>query len=301
MKRVIFMFVGLMIVLLAACAPATETPVSPPETAVPEPVETAVPQPIQEEAAETIATAVPTPIPEQPTAEPSPEPVEETPETAVLGPVIREEVTIAAEDGLALQAAFYAAGGLQNAPGVLLLHMLGSSRQAWDDVGLAEALAEAGYAVLALDMRGHGATGGGKNWDAAEDDHQRVWDYFVGRDEVDGAQTAVIGASIGSNMALIAAANEPAIRTAVLLSPGLDYRGVTTEDRLADYGERPLLIVASEEDGYAANSSRTLAETAVGETKLELYNGAGHGTNMFAAKPELTSLILEWLAQHLDR
>ena len=60
-------------------------------------------------------------------------------------------------------------------------------------------------------------------------------------------------------------------------------------------------VTIATEDGYAANSSRTLAETAVGETQLKLYNGAGHGTNMFAAKPELTSLILDWLGQRLDR
>jgi alpha-beta hydrolase superfamily lysophospholipase len=86
---------------------------------------------------------------------------------------------------------------------------------------------------------------------------------------------------------------------AILLSPGLDYRGVTTENRLADYGERPLLIVASEDDNYSANSSRTMAETAVGETQVKIYEKAGHGTNMFAPQPDLTPLIVEWLAQHL--
>ena len=93
--------------------------------------------------------------------------------------------------------------------------------------------------------------------------------------------------------------SEAAIRTAILLSPGLDYRGVTTEDRLPDYGERPLLIVASENDTYAADSSRTLVETAVGETQLQMYETVGHGTRMFAPEPGLMPLILDWLAQHL--
>ena len=67
-----------------------------------------------------------------------------------------------------------------------------------------------------------------------------------------------------------------------LLEVALDYRGVTTDEQIELYGERPLLIVASEEDAYAADSSQTLADTAQGQVQLEMYNGAGHGTRMFA-------------------
>jgi hypothetical protein len=58
--------------------------------------------------------------------------------------------------------------------------------------------------------------------------------------------------------------------------------------------------VVSEEDTYAANSSRTLAGLAKGESRLEMYNGAGHGTRMFSAQPELSGLILTWLTQFLN-
>jgi hypothetical protein len=101
-------------------------------------------------------------------------------------------------------------------------------------------------------------------------------------------------------MALRTGAIIEAINTVVLLSPGLDYFGVTTEDALAVWGKRPLLIVASEEDSYAANSSRTLAEQAPGEVVLQMYQSAGHGTNMFNAEPELTMQIVEWLANHWE-
>ena len=223
----------------------------------------------------------------------------EVEKAAELGEIVSEDIIVEAADGLELDATFYAAEGLENAPGVILLHMLGSNRTIWETVGLADELAGNGYAVLALDMRGHGDTGNAQDWVLAEDDIQRVWQYFVDRAEVDGEKTAVIGGSIGSNMALIAAANEPAIRTAILLSPGLVYRGVTTPDRMPDYGDRPLFIVASKDDFYAEDSTNKLAETAVGETQVQIYETAGHGTNMFAPQPDLTPLILEWLAQHL--
>ena len=152
-----------------------------------------------------------------------------------------------------------------------------------------------------MDMRWHGDTGGMQDWVLAEDDLLRAWDFFVNQQEVDGAKTAVIGASIGANMGLKTAVNLPAINTAILLSPGLDYRGVTTADQIPLYGNRPLFIIASNEDSYAANSSQQLHDLALGDTKLQLYDGAGHGTTMFTNEPGLTDLIVDWLREAVNR
>lgn len=224
--------------------------------------------------------------------------VSAAPTTALLG-AVRETVTVTAPDGLLLQAAFAAPGSTEPAPGVILLHMLGSDRTAWEQAGVVDALVQEGYVVLAVDMRGHGETGGHSDWKLAQADLQPIWDYLVSRPEVDKARTAVIGASIGANLALIAGAQNPAINTVILLSPGLDYRGVTTEDALAAYGARPLLIVASAEDSYAADSARTLHEQAEATVTLQIYQGAGHGTNMFAEQSDLLPLLLDWLHQYL--
>jgi pimeloyl-ACP methyl ester carboxylesterase len=236
--------------------------------------------------------------PADPTPEPTIVPPTMAPETAVSQPTTKN-VTIEAADGLLLHATYSAPGGVPPFPGVILLHMLGSDRQVWQEVGLTEALLADGYAVLALDMRGHGESGSERDWDKADDDLLRVWDYFAGLEDVDEGRTAVIGASIGANMALRTGASQPAIKTVALLSPGLDYRRVTTDDAIVLYGSRPILIVASEEDQYAADSSRTLAEMAQGEVVLQLYNGAGHGTAMFGPQPDLTDLLLDWLNQYL--
>ena len=64
----------------------------------------------------------------------------------------------------------------------------------------------------------------------AAEDLLRVWQAMVEREDVDETNTAIIGASIGANMALVTAANEAEIDTVVLLSPGLDYFGVTTDE-----------------------------------------------------------------------
>lgn len=217
------------------------------------------------------------------------------PAVATTAPAAPQDVSIPAGDELAIRGTFYPGPGPGPWPAILLLHMLGSQRQAWDDTGLPTALNQAGYAVLAIDLRGHGQTGGSIDWVLAEEDLPHVWGYLTGRDDVDPTRTAIVGASIGANLALRAAANLPQVRGVVPLSPGLDYRGVTTGDAIPAYGPRPLLIVASEEDSTAAEASRQLADQAQGSARLILYDGAGHGTNMFTARPELSAEITGWL------
>ncbi|MEZ4515914.1 MAG: alpha/beta fold hydrolase [Chloroflexota bacterium] len=241
------------------------------------------------------ATSTTVPVPTA-TSVPTDEPGEM--ETGAIEPG-QESMPVEAADGLVIQSTLYLPGSATPAPGVMLLHMLGSNRAAWEQTGLVDTLLADGIAVLAVDMRGHGETGGTPDWTLAADDLSRIWSAFTERPEVDATQTAVVGASIGANMALTTAAGQPDIQTAVLLSPGLDYRGVTTEDQLAAYGDRPLFIVASSEDSYAASSSRTLAELGGASVQLEMFDGAGHGTAMFAREPGLNDLISEWLWTNL--
>lgn len=215
-------------------------------------------------------------------------------------PVLIDDVVFEGVDGLQIQGTLYTPGETGPMPGVILLHMLGSNRQVWADNQFAQNLAKEGYITLSVDMRGHGQTGGDADWKLALEDIARIWLAFTDLDSVDPQQTALVGASIGANIALATSANQPQIKTVVLLSPGLDYRGVTTEDMMMNYDERSLLIVASEEDGYAADSSRVLADLAKGDVFLEIYEGAGHGTRMFSAEPRLAELILDWLAQNLQ-
>lgn len=213
-----------------------------------------------------------------------------------------EAVSIAAADDLPLIGTLYTNPAQTTPqPGILLLHMLGSNRTVWEQVGLVATLVDNGYVVLALDMRGHGDTGGSQDWAQSPDDIHRVWAFLRQQPGVDGERTAIIGASIGANEALLAAADEPAITGVILLSPGLDYRGVETEPAMATYGDRPLLLVASEDDSYSADSILRLAELSQREADLQMYTNAGHGTNMFAAAADLSDVLLNWLATTLHK
>lgn len=194
-------------------------------------------------------------------------------------------------------------------PCVILLHMLGKTRADWNNV--AQDLANRGYAVVSIDLRGHGEST--KQGDSIidvlnfnEDDFQKmVLDVEVVLKElrknprIDSTRIAIMGASIGANVALQTAAADPQISVVVLLSPGKSYRGIRTDTALLDYGKRSILIAASEEDEYAANSSRYLKELAQGYSKLLMYKMIGHGTEMFKAPTDLEEEIINWFDSYL--
>lgn len=212
-----------------------------------------------------------------------------------------QPVTITAADEVQLAATFYPsnAGEGQRAPAILLLHMVGRNKESWRDFAtFVQGCSR--YALLALDLRGHGASGGSQEWDKMPQDVAAAWAALLQRPDVDPERTAIVGASIGANLALVQAASEPRIRGVVLLSPGLEYRGIKTADPMHIYGQRPVLIVAAEGDSYAADSSRKLNDLARGAHHLEIFTGNAHGTDLLSAQPALRWLILDWLEKMLD-
>ncbi len=271
----------LALALLALLLPACDLLAPPPEPS---------PTPAPTQTPETLIPQIPTLNLTQPPGVNDP--------TAAAVPndaAVPRAVNISASDGLALRGKFYPAA--VPAPGVLLLHMLGHSKEDWNAVG--SALQEAGFAALAVDMRGHGDTGGGADWVLARSDVGMMFEWLAGQPNVDGTRLAAVGASIGANLALIGCTEYAACRAVALLSPGLDYRGVKTEPAVVGLGERPLLLVASESDTYSMQTVRALAEAAQGEPQLQIYQDAGHGTDMLNAEPDLQPLLTNWLTRWL--
>lgn len=202
-----------------------------------------------------------------------------------------ETVVIPSSDGLEIQADYYAS---ESGKAVLLLHMLNGRRRDW--ASLIPYLTEQGYAVLAVDLRGHGDTGGRQDWALAEEDVQVAvaWLREQGSDQV-----AIIGASIGSNLALRGMANDENVVTAIALSPGLDYRGVTTDDAIETIDRRPVLFVAERLDSYSSTSVIELFNNAKGKVQVHLGTGSAHGTAMLGDEM-LEELITLWLVENFE-
>ena len=280
-----------VIILVAACQPIAET--KPPLNTEPENQKNPTPDRSEVEYSDSPTKEIFITI--EPTFSPPPTGIEPSATHFSFPPA--EEIMLPAGDMTLAGTVYYPQSQVPKWPGVILIHMLHGDQTQWND--FPAKLSEAGYAVLSIDLRGHGGSGGEVDWDLAIKDLQQVWYEFSSKEEIDQSRTAFIGASIGANLSLIASTNEPLVRTAVLLSPGLSYAGVETDPAMEDFGDRPVLIVASNDDTYAANSSKGLADMAPGESNLVMYQDAGHGTLMFRSEPELAQIVIGWLDQNL--
>ena len=185
----------------------------------------------------------------------------------------------------------------QPAPLIIALHMLNSSRAAYD--AIIPDLRAGGYALLNVDMRGHGDSGGVRDWDLAVDD-LRLWiDWLAANGHISERGLVIMGASIGANVALIGCAESDVCRGAIALSPGLDYRGLQPEAALAaGLAERSALLIAAHDDAYSAQTIRQMFMNAQGDVTARLYRGRAHGTRLFDSDYDsLSRLILSWLAE----
>lgn len=217
------------------------------------------------------------------------------------------QVTFTTDDGWEIYGSYYVSGA-EHAPCVLLLHMMPADRHSYDN--FAPKLAGAGYDVLSIDLRGHGESlykhGDKRSFEDFSDvEHQEsVGDIeaaraFLVEKGADTTRMAIVGASIGANLALVYAAGDEGVKTVVLLSPGLDYRGVETATAMEAYGERPALIVASDEDEYSAESCRELKDIAGERAELKIYEDSAHGTDIFKPQPQLETDIIAWIGAHI--
>ncbi len=206
-----------------------------------------------------------------------------------------ETVTLTRAD-TTLTADFYPAA--DSAPVVLLLHMLNSNRSAYDP--LIPDLREAGYAILNIDLRGHGASSGERDWDTAINDVALGWTGWLGENNHLGESgLAIIGGSIGANVALISCAQVEICRGAIALSPGLDYRGVKPESALVDgLADRAALLVASQNDTSSSTAIRQMFLKAKGDVSARIYRGRAHGTRLFDSELDsVSAMILAWLSE----
>ncbi len=203
---------------------------------------------------------------------------------------------VASSDGLRLRGTLFRAAQ-EPAPALLLLHMIDGRKEDW--MPLVTPLQQGGYTVLVVDMRGHGLTGGSSDWSLARQDTIDILATLRLVDGVNALRIGAVGADIGGNLALAGCAVTEFCRVVVMLSPGLDYRGVTSEGAVTQLGDRPLLLVASQEDSNAAQSAQILESLAAGPHELVFYNGAGHGTTMLRLESRLAGVIPAWLDTHL--
>jgi dienelactone hydrolase len=200
-------------------------------------------------------------------------------------------VSFRAPDGRTIDGLIFEAS-VRPAPAVVMLPMLGRPKD--DYAAIAQRFADAGISALAVDLPGT---------ILPDADALAAWSteavaaaaFLAARpQEVRPGAIGLIGASLGANLAAVAAASDSTIRSLALVSPSLDYRGVRIEGAMKQYGARPALLIASLHDPYAARSARELAENAPGPRQLRWSDASAHGTALLARDPDLVRSLIEW-------
>jgi alpha-beta hydrolase superfamily lysophospholipase len=208
-----------------------------------------------------------------------------------------QRVNFRADDGVTLSGTWYEPSS-RPAPVVILVHMLNKSRRDWDQ--FASRLSNEGIGALAFDLRGHGeSTGSPQDFAGMVQDIRAARRFLATRGDAIPSRAGIAGASIGANLALLAAADDSGVMSLALLSPSLDYRGLRIEPAMKKYASRPLLLVASDDDSYAMRSARELQKVTGGIRDLRILSRAGHGTTMLARDQDLIRALVDWFRRTL--
>jgi len=218
-----------------------------------------------------------------------------------------EKVKFKTEDGFEIYGN-YEASDIKDAPAVLLLHMMPATKESWTD--FQAKLAQEGFQSLAIDLRGHGesVTQNGEDvyyQNFTDKEHQeKINDIeaaveFLSEKGVQKSSLALAGASIGANLACWYLADENEVKTAILISPGLDYRGIKLQEKLAglDEGQSVLLACGGDKDEYSQKTVNDVFDDIKVKKEKFIFDDAEHGTKIFMTHPEFMDEIINWLKE----
>ena len=214
-----------------------------------------------------------------------------------------QKVDFKTKDGVNIAGSFYPVEK-KTALAVVLLHMMPETKESWKD--FAEKFNKARFQALAIDLRGHGESDGGPNsflkfsneeHQASIKDVEAAVNFFV-EQGISLEKIVLIGASIGANLALQFQAEHPQIKASILLSPGLNYRGVETEPAAGKITENQSVFLAAggENDDYSTETAQILSNMLKSKNKkLKIIDNAGHGTDILNSQRFLINEIILWI------
>lgn len=212
-------------------------------------------------------------------------------------------VSFETEDGIRIVADYYQSPNSKFAG--ILIHMMPSDRKSFAD--LAKKLQEAGYSALAIDLRGHGesinSAKGLLNYkNFTDEEHQTsIYDLkaaseFLKKEGFSIENQFLIGASIGANLSLQFLSQNPNIKAVILLSPGINYRGIKIEEFLKkDFGEK-ILVIIGQKDIQSISSAELFKKNTPSST-IYLLDTKDHGTDLL--NNDLIEKIILFLKEKL--
>lgn len=226
---------------------------------------------------------------------------------------ITKEIQIQTKDAKIIKAtvSYVKIDGLAKYPTVLLLHSLGYSSEDWGN--LITDLNNAGYAVVAMDLRGHGKSMYNIKF------QKKSWIYYTNpmyekipndilailkqtQQQIkllDMNNMAIVGADIGANAAVLASKDlKKKPKTLVLICPTASFKGLYIPIAMTDL-EMPILTMVSNKDRYCLEEQRNLAKFSQGGFYAKNYPNGGMGMLMIKQNPSMSQDITKWIIKYL--
>jgi hypothetical protein len=222
----------------------------------------------------------------------------------------RTDVSFVTTDGLTLTGFVTAVSDAQRqpgqtatSPGVVLVHQFMRDDEQWGV--LPETLAEAGYTVLAFNLRGHGDSDAYDNpladlltdSSGAPRDVEAALSFLGTLDGLDPTRLGLVGTSIGANLTAAASVRGIAA-TYVTLTARLSAVEILAEGPAVDLAS-VFYIVAENESPQNADAQTMFDMTAKPRDLLLVQGTSDHGIALLDNHDEVTVRIIAWLADTL--
>lgn len=189
---------------------------------------------------------------------------------ATKPPAKSEVVAIQTRDKQELAANFYPPKAKGRAPAVLLIHDAGRDRTGFEAV--AALLQKRGFAILAIDLRGHG---GSKNelydWTTTpEPDREKLWSlamrdldaatkFLRNRADVHNSNLSLVGVGSGGALAVRYARDDVNTRAVILVDPRASSFGFDTYKDVVELAGLPTLLMVPSPGRQGAERLQTEA------------------------------------------
>lgn len=207
-----------------------------------------------------------------------------------------QSIEFNALDGYKLSGTFYPSKTKdQKSPAIILVHQFNSNRHDFDS--FIPKLLQEDYSVLAYDIRGMGQSqGGSSDINDFPKDVVGAVNFLKTKSDVDPNKIAVIGASVGANVAYVASGSIPEIKAAVSLSPSnTGSRGVLLGLNIANFKPHNIFIASDEREKADADF---IYSKSFEPKEQKVYLGFGHGKSLLNSE-QATKDILDFLKKIL--
>jgi len=185
-------------------------------------------------------------------------------------------------------------------PAVLLLHGFGENRQVWQ--GFRQQLLDRGWAVMSLDLRGHGnsttknqrAITASPEWRSSSQefphDIDPALDWLKKQTRLDSRKIVIIGYDIGANLALVSSGKFTEVKTVVAVKPNLK-EALSMAGSAQDFHPRSALVIT----GDAAEGTQIAGYLKEPFRQVTL-TGTGGTAQLFESK-NLADAVFQWLKE----